>query len=395
VRIAFYAPMKPPDHPVPSGDRRMARAFADLLGMLGHEVRLACRLVTRDGGGDDTFQRRIGVLGATAARLLLARWQRAPESRPELWFTYHLYHKAPDPLGWRVADALGIPYVVAEASVSKRQATGPWATGFRLSLEALARADAILAMTRHDLGGLEESFGPDPRLRLFPPFLDPEPFARVAVDRARHREMCARIFALDPGVPWLLAIAMMRAGAKLRSYRFLAEALACLEDRPWQLLLVGSGAAEAEVRRAFARFGSRVRLPGRLAPEELPALCAACDLYLWPGFGEAYGMSYLEAQAAGLPVVALDGPGVRDVVADGEGGVRVREATPDAYAAAVEALLDDAAWRRELSRRARDRVCREHGIGAAAERMRGILDRVVQRRAAGGGATGEASCRAP
>ena len=41
MRIAFYAPMKPPDHPLPSGDRRMARAFMDLLASLGHEVDLA------------------------------------------------------------------------------------------------------------------------------------------------------------------------------------------------------------------------------------------------------------------------------------------------------------------------------------------------------------------
>ena len=40
MRIAFHAPMKPPDHPVPSGDREMARA----LGLAGHEVRLASRL---------------------------------------------------------------------------------------------------------------------------------------------------------------------------------------------------------------------------------------------------------------------------------------------------------------------------------------------------------------
>jgi hypothetical protein len=44
MRIAFYAPMKPPDHPVPSGDRRMSRLLIAALGRAGHEVELASRL---------------------------------------------------------------------------------------------------------------------------------------------------------------------------------------------------------------------------------------------------------------------------------------------------------------------------------------------------------------
>ena len=51
MRVAFYAPMKPPDHPLPSGDRRMARAFMDLLASLGHEVELASRFRSYDRRG--------------------------------------------------------------------------------------------------------------------------------------------------------------------------------------------------------------------------------------------------------------------------------------------------------------------------------------------------------
>ena len=55
----------------------------------------------------------------------LRRCAAAPAAAPELWFTYHLYHKAPDWLGPRIAGALGIPYVVAEASFAPKQAGGP------------------------------------------------------------------------------------------------------------------------------------------------------------------------------------------------------------------------------------------------------------------------------
>ena len=58
MRVAFYAPMKPPDHPVPSGDRRMAALLMQALSLAGHEVELSSRLRSRDGAGDPARQAR-------------------------------------------------------------------------------------------------------------------------------------------------------------------------------------------------------------------------------------------------------------------------------------------------------------------------------------------------
>ena len=118
MRIAFYAPLKPPDHPVPSGDRRIARLFIEALRRAGHEpfARLPAAQLRRrrrpaaPGAGSP----RSGERTAERAGAPLAR--PAAGAAPELWFTYHLYYKAPDWLGPAVSAALGIPYVVAEAS---------------------------------------------------------------------------------------------------------------------------------------------------------------------------------------------------------------------------------------------------------------------------------------
>ena len=48
MQIAFYAPLKPPDHPVPSGDRRVAQLLWQALQMGGHEPVLASRFRSRD-----------------------------------------------------------------------------------------------------------------------------------------------------------------------------------------------------------------------------------------------------------------------------------------------------------------------------------------------------------
>ena len=60
-----------------------------------------------------------------------------------------------------------------------------------------------------------------------------------------------------------------------------------------------------------------MRCVGALPAAALPEIYAAADLYVWPACNEAYGMALLEAQAAGVPVVAGAEGGVPDIVADG------------------------------------------------------------------------------
>jgi predicted glycosyltransferase len=149
---------------------------------------------------------------------------------------------------------------------------------------------------------------------------------------------------------------MMRSGDKLASYRVLGAALARLLGRPWRLAVIGDGPARAEVEAALAPVADRVDWCGAAREEEIPSLLRAADLCLWPAVNEAYGLALLEAQAAGIPVVAGRTGGVGDVVADGESGVLVPVGDAGAFAAAVAALLDDPARRRAMTKAARRRI---------------------------------------
>ena len=110
MRIAFYAPMKAPTHPAPSGDRRVAQLLWRALEAAGHEVFLASDFRAYEDDGDSAKQQALAARGAEIAAGLVVEWQ-ANEAigRPDLWFSYHLYHKAPDWLGPAVAAALDIP----------------------------------------------------------------------------------------------------------------------------------------------------------------------------------------------------------------------------------------------------------------------------------------------
>ena len=368
MRVAFYAPLKSPAHPVPSGDRLLARAFVAALERGGHEVALASRLRTWDRRGDEARQQRIARVGEAIARRLVRRWRGLPSEAPQLWFTYHVYHKAPDPIGPHVCDALAIPYVVAEASVAAKQRQGPWRAGFEAATAAIRRADEVLCINPADARGVASIRG-DAVVQL-PPFFDVDAFlgtSPLAVQRA--------------AVPRLIVAAMMRPGNKLASFRLLAEALAKIEHVPWHLVVVGTGEAASEVSQAFARFPStRLTFAGAVPHESMARMLADGDIFVWPAVDEVIGMALLEAQACGLPVVAGRGPGVAAVVADGVGGVLVEHGNAKAFASATEALIRDHERRTAMSDRARAYVRRHHDIPAAAQAIDAVLRRALDRR---------------
>ena len=369
MRIAFYAPLKPPVHAVPSGDRRIGRLLIDALTLAGHEVTLASRLRSWDGAGDADRQHRLAMLGERLA----SRYLRRTAPPPELWFTYHLYDKAPDHLGPRIADALGIPYVVAEASVAPKRLGGAWAAGFASTAAALARADAVIGLNEADAAGVLPLL-PDPaRYHRLRPFLDLRPFAAARQKRAATRADLAARFGLDPARVWIVALAMMRPGVKLDSYRLLAAALTPLAGHSWQLLAVGDGAAREEVATALGPLGRQAVLAGAVAAHAVPDLLAAADLLAWPAIGEAYGMAVLEAQAAGLPVVAGRGPGIEGIVAEGGTALLTPPGDAAALTAALGSLLDDPARRTAMGAAAQRLVARRHDLPQAADRLDTIL----------------------
>ena len=374
MRLAFYAPLKPPDHPVPSGDRRMAQLLMAALAARGHDVELASRLRSRDGAGNPARQMRLAAVAGRLAQRLVRRLQaRPPEARPRAWITYHLYYKAPDWLGPRVAGALGIPYVVVEASLAAKRAGGPWSTGHAATAAALARAAAVVSFHARDEEALGGAVAQRARLHRLKPFLDAAPFAAAARARAEHRGAIAARHGIEADAPWLLAVAMMRGGDKLESYRLLARALARVEGRPWRLLVAGDGPARGEVEAAFAPLGARVAFLGAQPPEGLAALYAASDLLAWPAIREAWGMALLEAHASALPAVAGDSGGVGEILQHGRTGWLVPAGDDGAFAAAVAEALDDPARLRARGTAAWAKVAAEHDLAAAGV----ALDRIL------------------
>ncbi|WP_162906730.1 glycosyltransferase family 4 protein [Algihabitans albus] len=363
--------MKPPDHPVPSGDRAMARLLMRALESAGHEVTLACRLRSREPAGDLRRQARLQALGAKLAHRYATRHRGA--TRPDLWFTYHLYYKAPDWVGPLASRLLGIPYVVAEASVAPKRAGGAWDRSHRAVLAALDQAALILPVTARNAACLPHS----QRHRDLPPFLEAPPDPPLADLHALRDEL--DLGRGDLGTtPLLITAAMMRPGAKLASYRLLAEALRRIPGRPWTLIVLGDGPARPDVEAAFAPLGARVRFLGEIAANRLPLYLRLATLYLWPAVEEAYGMAILEAMAAGLPAVAGDEGGVATLIENDRTGLLARPRDAASFANCILRLLDDRDHRTRLGEAARRKVARRHSLAAAADGLDAILREAVR-----------------
>jgi glycosyltransferase involved in cell wall biosynthesis len=355
--------MKPPDDPTPSGDRTMARAFKTALERAGHSVTLASRLRTHLRAPDPARQSALAAAAEDELERLATIWKR--DGAPDLWFTYHNYHKAPDLLGPPLTRRFDLPYALAEASHAPRRVEA-WTTWFAAAERATRAADLLVCLTERDRAGIEPLAHAGSRMLDLPPFLDlegvpPPPAAR------------------PDGPVRLVTVAMMRPGDKLDSYRFLAEALSTIPSSDWQLAIVGSGAARPDVEAAFNPLPAlNLRWHGMLDPPAIRRCLSEAQLFVWPGFGEAFGLAYLEAQAIGLPVVALDVAGVSSVVEADRTGLLVSAPTPATFGAAITTLIEDWEQRERLGRQAADFVRNERSLTAAARR----LDRALQALAA-------------
>ena len=369
--IAFYAPMKAPDHPVPSGDRRMAKLLIKALRLAGHRVSVASRLRTYNDDGCDERQTRLGAAARRTVDRYVTQRRGTP---PDLWFTYHSYYKAPDLLGPGISDVLGIPYVIADASVAPKRANGPWADGYAAAMAAVHRADRLIAFDPEDLPCLRR-LRPDDVIATLPP--PARVMSATGESRRAARQALAASYGLDPSLPWLAVVAMMRPGAKRRSYAVLAKALERLGRRDRLLLVAGDGPARPEVEENL-RAATAVRFLGELAQHEVRTLHLASDIAVWPGIDEGYCMALVEAQAAGLPVVAGDRPGIASVVRHGETGLLTREGDVDAFADALAALLDDPD-RRSAMARAAARAARRFAVERTAAQLDAVLSDVRPR----------------
>jgi glycosyltransferase involved in cell wall biosynthesis len=157
----------------------------------------------------------------------------------------------------------------------------------------------------------------------------------------RHRLSGGR-----PDLPLLLSVGRLAPEKGIESLAWVMDELP--EAR---LAIVGDGPDRARLERVFAKLP--VHFPGFLAGEELAAAFASADVFVMPSSTETLGFVALEAMASGVPVVAADAGGLRDVVQHGENGLLYDPRPRKAAVAPIRELLGSRGLRLELARMGR------------------------------------------
>ena len=337
----------------------MARLLVRCLESTGYSVSVASslRAFLRDPDNESERTRLIEQADLEIKRLSTLWTQQGV---PRLWFCYHPYFKSPDLIGPEMCRRYNIPYITAEASYSARRNRGVWASVQSEVLQSFDQAAVNICFTERDRAGLRRASS-HAVLEKLSPFIDTSEFRGINVCRDSSH---------------LVTVAMMRAGDKMNSYRRLAAALKQMLDLPWALSVIGDGPLKAEVQSLFSDIpAERVHWHGLLQPSDIATQLARSSLFVWPGCGEAYGLAYLEAQAAGVPVVAYNTAGVPEVVENNHTGLLTPEGDDKSFAAAISQLLCNSEQRLRMSDNAVSRVQRHHSFEIASVALRTILKR--------------------
>jgi glycosyltransferase involved in cell wall biosynthesis len=370
MKIAFYCPNKPLSHEHPSGDLTIALGLWNALNDMGHECREIVQFRARW-----FWKSSKGWLQAFSS--FLEAHRNARQFHPDLWLTYHTYYKSPDLIGPPVCYLEKVPYVLFQPMYStKRRKRFQSRLGFTLNRLALKKTAAAFTNNLNDLGGLRRVLGSD-QITYLPSGIVPEDFHRnqTAANRVR------REYGIPSGATVLMTAARFRPGVKYQSLEYLFRSLTRLRgDYPEMILLiVGDGPMEEHLKALATKLlPGQAIFTGRVARKDMAQYYSAADLFVFPGIGESLGMVYLEAQACGLPVVALDSPGVSQVVISGRTGLLVGEDDEQAMAEAIRDLLRSPEMRKKLGEEGIKYVKEHRNVQRNYQRLSQKLEEVVR-----------------
>jgi glycosyltransferase involved in cell wall biosynthesis len=169
--------------------------------------------------------------------------------------------------------------------------------------------------------------------------------------------------------------------AKEKNVSFLLDAFTLVSSRipDAHFVLVGSGDEEQALKEQAASAGNaeRVHFMGTLGGEELISAYKAADLFVFASVTETQGMVVLEAMAGGCPVVAVDAPGVRDVVQDQLNGYLVAEGDVANFAEHCVKVLDDDELRRKFREAALARA-QQLSLSSTTSKVEQLYEDVIQ-----------------
>lgn len=296
----------------------------------------------------------------------VARWLH--RGRADL---LHIHLPLAGVVGRLAARQRGVPVVYTEHNLQDRY--HPWTRLANQWTWNLQRQ--VVAVSREVADSIESHLGTAVPVQVVHNGIEVGPLPRPS----RMGSPVRHALAIPDDAPVVGTVAVFRDQKRLDLW---LEAAARLHgdpapEHPAHFLLVGDGPLRAslEDRVRNLGLGGRVHLPG--LQEDVRPYLAAMDVFLMSSRYEGLPLALLEAQAAGLPVVATAVGGVPEVIRDGRTGILVPFGEVGALVAALERLLGDPGFRRAMGDRGRRRVESEFSVHRMVRELEAIYDHVL------------------
>lgn len=167
-----------------------------------------------------------------------------------------------------------------------------------------------------------------------------------------------------------------------KGFATIIEALNLLRDSELHLGIVGDGEEKAHLEQLArsCELSEKIRFLGQLAPEEVGKTLLNSDIFILASFSEGRPNVVLEAMAAGLPVIASDLAGVRELIEDGKTGLLFDPGNARQLAGCIRRLASDPGLSAKLSHAARDFIIRSDLLWSATARRYAALYGLVSNR---------------
>jgi glycosyltransferase involved in cell wall biosynthesis len=145
-----------------------------------------------------------------------------------------------------------------------------------------------------------------------------------------------------------------------------------------RLVLIGDGPSRESLQGLASELGiaERVTFTGSIPFGEIPSYLKAADFFSFASVTETQGLATMEAMAAGLPIVAVDGSGTRDIAEHGKEGFLV-ENDPDALAKGIDDLLSDPRRMEHFSKHSLQRA-KDFDVNQLSKQMIGVYEQAIE-----------------
>ena len=288
------------------------------------------------------------LLGQTAAR-------KAAELDLPLIFTFHTQY-------WEYTHYVPFPQEAVQDFL--KNAVHRWLAEFMQKCQHIIIPSESMRDILVRNYGLHERYSVIPTGTNLDPFLNADGKALRSEKGWRDETVLISVGRLAPEKNW---DTLIRAFAK-----------ACEKHPSIRLVLIGDGSARPSLETLASELGvtDRVTFTGALPFDEIPRYLKAADVFAFASVTETQGLVTIEAMAAGLPVVAVDGPGTHDIVEHGKQGFLV-ENNSDALAKGLNKLLSDPQRIKRLSNQALKKA-KTFDVNQLSQQLLGVYEQAIE-----------------